>query len=488
MKKQLIKQIFCHNLLSRVGYLYCKSSGIVLLFFLVCLTGCDAEELLPEISDISTPAQPEDNACGGDLVAINVSVDGTDDFFGGVQTRETLKNVRFRLIAYKNSISTANYAGTAVFSVDNSGTASVVSGTATPANNAGQLILPPGTYAFVLYCYNSNSNPPTLSNNLTMTVYHNQDFMVCNRTGVAVSLNSTGNFTLGNITFTRLCARFQMSVTAEGFTNNKITSGGATISGLSTTASWTAGQSSLSVSGTSGSLSIGWSSQNSSTVNSYYYPVLPQSSREVSVKFTSLTIDGTSYQTRVSAKATSQKYDAGKDCKITVKVKQNDYIEVAGVKWAKGNLKSNFTFVSSQSDYGDYVGWNTTDFTKGKYNSGSYNKNNDPCTKVTQNGGGWVTPSQAQIQKLETLTTKSWGTLNSKNGYWFGGVNTGVFLPAAGDRFSSGSLSGRGSYGRYWSSTPSGSNAYGLGLGSTYVHAKGYDRPTSRSVRCVKGS
>lgn len=487
MKKQLIKQIFCHNLLSRVGYLYCKSSGIVLLFFLVCLTGCDAEELLPEISDISIPTQPEDNACGGDLVAINVSVDGTDDFFGGVQTRETLKNVRFRLIAYKNSISTANYAGTAVFSVDNSGTASVVSGTATPANNAGQLILPPGTYAFVLYCYNSNSNPPTLSNNLTMTVYHNQDFMVCNRTGVAVSLNSTGTFTLGNITFTRLCARLQMAVTAEGFTNNIITSGGATISGLSTTASWTAGQSSLSVSGSSGSLGIGWSSQNSSTVNSYYYPVLPQSSREVSVKFTSLTIDGTSYANKVGAKVTSQKYDVGKDYKITVKVKPNEIV-LDGITWAPGNLKSNFTFASKQSDYGDYVGWNTTNFGNGQCNTGSYSKNNDPCQKVSP-AGTWVTPSPAQLERLETMKTKEWGTLNGVSGYWFGGVDKGLFLPSAGYRSSGGSTYAVGSLGYYWSNTRSdSSNAYALSFdgGNIGVHGT-YYRINGRSVRCVKG-
>ena len=460
---------------------------LLLFFSIACLTGCDEGEdgLVP---DAPSPVLPEGNAGNEAPVAINVSVDNTDGLFGDVQTREALRSVRFRLMAYKNnSISTANYAGTVVFSVNSYGTVGVVSGTASPANSAGQLILVPGTYAFVLYCYNTNSNPAILNNYVTTTVHHNEDFMVYNKTGVSVSANSSGTFTLAGINFTRLCARLQLAVTAEGFTNNKITACAATVSGLSNnSASWTAGLYSLAVSGSSGSLDMNWSSPNSTTVSSYYYPVLPQGNREVNVKFSSLTIGGTSYVNAISAKATGQNYAGGKNYKITAKVKPNDIV-VEGITWAPGNLKSNFTFASKQSDYGDFVGWNTTNFGNGQYNTGSYSKNNDPCQKVSP-AGTWVTPSKAQLEKLMNTKTKEWGTLNGVKGYWFGGVGNGLFLPASGYRASGGTMSNVGSNGYYWSSTPYDSSiAYYLYFRDGYIVVAGTMRSFGSSVRCVKG-
>lgn len=513
-----MKQVLLHKISFLKSYPHRNLLPLLLLFCFACLTGCDAEE--------------ESNECkydySGEPVAINASVDGIDDFFGGaltrtgetkittvqpldntrdtgyhiettveallpvhpVQTRGALTNVRFRLVAYKNNvISAANYAGTVVFSTNGSGTASVVSGTASPASSAGKLILVPGTYAFVCYSFNQNSsNPAMLSGNISTTVNHGQDFMVYKKTGVTVTADSSGEFTLGSINFSRLCARLQLVVTAEGFTNNKITTCAATLSNLSTnSASWSAGGTALSVSGSNGSLSVGWSSPNSSTVSSNYYTALPHSSRDVNIKFTSLTIDNASYGNKVSAKASGLAFGAGGNYKISVKVKQDGYIEVGGYKWAKGNLKSNFTFAANQSDYGDYVGWNTTDFGAGKYNSGSYSQDNDPCSKVTQNGGGWVTPSQTQLESLKNAGA-TWTTFNGANGYWFGGVNTGVFLPAAGWRSSDGSVGNEGTYGYYWRTTPSGSYAYFLYFYSSRgIYIGYYNRSYGDSVRCVKG-
>lgn len=512
-----MKQVLRHKITLLESYPHRNLLPLLLLFCFVFLTGCEVEEASNECKyDYS-----------GEPVAINASVDGMEDFFGGaltrtgetkittvqpldstrdtgyhiettvealhpvhpVQTRGALTNVRFRLVAYKNnSISAANYAGTVVFSTNGSGMASAVSGTASSASSTGKLILVPGTYAFVCYSFNQNSNPAMLSGNISMTVNQGQDFMVYKRTGVAVTANSSGEFTLGSISFSRLCARIQLAVTAEGFANNKITACAATVSNLSNnSASWSAGGTALSVSGSGGSLSVGWSSLNSSTVSSNYYTALPHGSRDVIIKFTALTIDGTSYANKVSAKASGLTFSAGGNYKITAKVKQNDYIEVGGYKWATGNLKSNFTFTANQSDYGDYVGWNTTDFGAGKYNSGNYSKDNDPCTKVTQNGGGWVTPSQAQLQALIDPGS-SWTTFNGANGCWFGGVNTGVFLPAAGWRYSDGSMLGEGTYGYYWSTTPNGSYAYNLYfLSSGNILIYYYNRSYGYSVRCVKG-
>lgn len=492
---------------------------IMLLSLFVFLTGCDAEG--------------DGNAnynCSGEPVAINVSVGGVEDFFGGaltrtgemkvttvqpldstrdtgyhiettvealplvhpVQTRATttLKNIRFRLVAYQNnSISAANYAGTVVFSTNDLGMASVVSGTATPvADKAGKLMLAPGTYAFVCYSFNQNSDPAMLSGNISTTVNHNQDFMVYKKTGVIVTPNSGGEFLLSSISFTRLCAQLRLVVTAEGFTNNKIEACAATVSNLSTNSvSWSAGETALSVSGSNGSLSVGWSSLNSSTVSSNHYTVLPHNSRDVNIKFTSLMIDNTSYGNKVSAKASGLTFNTGGNYKITVKVKESDYIEVGGYKWAKGNLQSGFTFAAAQSDYGSYVGWNTTDFGTGKYNAGGYSKDNDPCTHVTQNGGGWVTPELAQLEAL-IKAGSTWGTLNSVNGRWFGGEKKGVFLPAAGFRYDDGDLGRKDNYGYYWSSTTDDDSYSGNSLSFDSNDAStGSDiRYFGQAVRCVK--
>lgn len=516
-----MKQVLLHKTSSLKSYPHRNLLPLLLLFCLTCLAGCDAED--------------DGNECdydySGEPVAINASVEGMEDFFGdaltrtgetkdfkvttvqpldstrdtgyhiettiecippvhSVQTRGALTNVRFRLVAYRNnSISAANYAGTVVFSTNGSGTASVVSGTASPASNAGKLILVPGTYAFVCYSFNQNSNPAMLSGNISTTVSHNQDFMVYKRTDVVVTANSSGEFTLGNINFSRLCTGLQLAVAASDFTNNKITACAATVSNLSTnSASWSAGGTSLSVSGSNGSLGVGWNSPGSSTVNSSFYTVLPHSSREVNIKFTALTIDNTSYANKVSAKAAGRAFETGKNYKITVKVKPNDYIEVAGIKWAKGNLKSDFTFAANQSDYGDLVGWNTTDFRTGKYNSGSYSKDTDPCTKVTQNGGGWVTPRQDQLQSLINANS-TFKSFNGIKGRWIGGENTGVFLPAAGIRDRDGGTYSKGTNGLYWSTnTPYGGGAYRLYFNIDNIIVDYDDRVNGQSVRCVKGS
>lgn len=461
---------------------------MLLLFFciacLVCLASCDAGEdgLLPATP---SPVLPEGTVDDEEPVAINVSVDNTDELFGDVQTREALRSVRFRLMAYKNnSISTANYAGTAVFSVDNYGTVNVVSGTASPANSVGQLLLLPGKYAFVLYCYNTNSNPSMLSSYVTRTVYHNEDFMVCNRTGVAVGANSTGTFILENITFTRLCARLQLAVTAEGFPiADKITSCAATISGLSNnSATWTAGTSSLSVYGSGSSLSVNWDSPSSSSVYSKYLSVLPQSSRNVAVKFTSLVIDGSSYVDKVKVNVANQGYNAGGSYQITVRIEKE-------LVWAPGNLVKNgdkYSFVNDEKEYGSYFGWNTLNEAKAgtvpSYNAGEYKEANDPCSKV-EPAGTWVTPTKRQLQTLK----KSGGGLAS-GGIRFGGKYSDVYFPWGGYIHNQLNFVVNAGYrGSYGSKTLSDTHGYELYINE---NGKAYDSTYpfyyGTSIRCIK--
>ena len=447
----------------------------------ICLGGCSGEgdDFLPSPPNTVGPGNGEENA----PVTIDVTLDGIG------QTRAVLANVRFRVVAYKNnSIAAGNYAGTAVYRTDGSGKATIVAGTAESASSTGQWMLLPGTYAFVAYSYGADSNPAKLSGNISTAVGHNQDFMTWSRTGVSVVRDAGGNYTLGNIAFTRQCAQLQLSVTAEGFSNNKITACAATVSGLnSNSVTWSAGASSLPDTGSGGSLGMAWSSPNATTVNSNVYKVLPQSSREITVRFTSLTIDGTSYGGKVSAKVSARAFAAAGNYKITVKVKQKG-IAVGGLIWAPGNLKSDFTFCGSQSEYGAYFGWNTTSTATGAYNSSNYSTSNDPCQKVAP-VGTWRTPSKDELQALVNAGSV-WTTFNGVNGRWFGGVNTGVFLPAAGYRDDYGTMNIVGSDGRYWSSTPDvNNNAYYLSFLSSLANINsGYDnRNFGLSVRCVKG-
>ncbi|MCT4260493.1 hypothetical protein HZP32_00005, partial [Elizabethkingia anophelis] len=68
------------------------------------------------------------------------------------------------------------------------------------------------------------------------------------------------------------------------------------------------------------------------------------------------------------------------------------------------------------------------------------------------------------------------------------GVNIGgaLFLPAAGYRLNTnGPLSGRGNYGRYWSSSEATSFANFLSFNSSNVNVAYYYRPSGYSVRCI---
>lgn len=193
-----------------------------------------------------------------------------------------------------------------------------------------------------------------LSGNWSATVSHNQDFMLCRKEGVVVAPDDRGEFTLGGISFTRQCALLQLAVTANDFTNNTVQQCAATVSNLnSNSITWNAGQTALSTGGTGGAVNFSWSSLNAATVNSNVYKVLPQSSRTLTIKLTTLRIGNIQYNNRVTVNASGRQFAAGGNYKITVKITGNG-ITVGGATWAKGNVYksgSNFYFESSQSGY-----------------------------------------------------------------------------------------------------------------------------------------
>jgi uncharacterized protein (TIGR02145 family) len=134
--------------------------------------------------------------------------------------------------------------------------------------------------------------------------------------------------------------------------------------------------------------------------------------------------------------------------------------------------------------------WRSGGGNDSRWGDGTTNANpakaaNDPCPT------GWKVPSQAQWQSIfhatangvapgtATANTWTWAT----NGYR---VNTALFLPAGGIRVITGSLSGVGSTGFYWSSTVVNTASYTLNfLSSTVSPAATYSRVVGMSVRCV---
>ena len=139
------------------------------------------------------------------------------------------------------------------------------------------------------------------------------------------------------------------------------------------------------------------------------------------------------------------------------------YVDLGlSVKWATCNVGA-----TSPEDYGHYFAWGETspmdEYTDD--NCSTYGKQMGDIAgdaqydAATANwGGDWRMPTEAEMQELLNNCTWEWINTNGVNGYKVTGPSgASIFLPAAGCRYGS-SLDHAGSYGRYWSSTPSVSN------------------------------
>lgn len=482
-----------------------KIPSIIGVFCLLLLSGCergfDTDESLPEVGS-------------DELIPISVQVDGIDDFYGGavtrggvteesfrqaldtlkdsgydvvttyetvqpepsVQTRATLANVRFRLLAYKNSISAANYAGQCDYLTNGSGVAAAQTAT---------LKVPPGNYVFVCYSYGTNAALAALNgaSATVISISNGQDFMTWKSATVSVMPDiTTGQYSLSGITFTRQCSQLEICVQAREFpTSNNVTSCAATVSGLSNTpANWTIGATDISTTGTSGSVNITWPGINSATVYSNKAIILPASNRQVTVKLTTFRANNnTNYDNKVSVTTAARQFVKAGYYRITLKVEPNS-IPACAYSWAKANLKSSGVFEASQTAYGAYFGWNTTSTGSGQYNSGNYSADNDPCYQVAPKGT-WYTPSSDQLTNLMNCNRSGF-----ENGCYFG--NRAIFLPPTGYRDGSEMIK-VGTKGVYWSRTPNGSDGYYLSFDNTgYINVvNDYFRSFGKSVRCVKG-
>lgn len=489
--------------------------------FILLLAGCGKEETLGD----DLPTSPKEETDGGELVPVQVSVAGVDEYFGGgftrsdmdpirivqpldstydtgydvetviepvplanpVQTRATLANIRFRVVAYKDGATTAdNYAGTAVYRTNGSGIASLVAGTATPVSENGLWLLPNGSYTFVCYSYGVDSNPAMLASNWSTAVTANQDFMLYRKENAILTPGQT--FTLSDISFTRQSAQLQICVKTDGEIfalagGGKVQQCAASVSNMSTSTTWNASQASVPNTGTNGALAMTWSTLNSTTVYSNYYKILPQNNRALTVKLTTLRINNVQYNNAVTINANANTYVVGGNYRITVTVVSNG-INLAGCIWAKGNLTRNgssYYFENSTTAGGSYFGWNTLEISNSRQynnaNRGNYDYNRDPCSKVAP-AGTWIAPSSTQLRNLINTGFRRSGS----NGV-FGGKLT---LPTGGNIGRNG-VNYWTSSGYYSSSTSSGSRQYFIEFNSSKaILSTGYDRGDAFHMRCVK--
>lgn len=169
----------------------------------------------------------------------------------------------------------------------------------------------------------------------------------------------------------------------------------------------------------------------------------------------------------------------------------------SGVQWASCNIGA-----EKPSDPGLYFSWGNIeghkegegyDFSQAVYaetpgSSIDTDLTLDQDAARANLGAPWHTPTAAEFQELYDNCTCVWTTLNGVKGHLFTSNVNGntLFFPAAGF-YNGTSLSSRGSYGDYWSSTYlSATSARNLNFNSSGVSPQdSYGRRYGFSVRAV---
>ncbi len=169
----------------------------------------------------------------------------------------------------------------------------------------------------------------------------------------------------------------------------------------------------------------------------------------------------------------------------------------SGLKWRSMNVGA-----SKPEDYGDYFAWGETSpkasYTNSNYKYRSSDIYGDGIGKkgktliaeddaATVNvGSDWRTPKISEWRELEEKCTWKWTTRGGVNGMQVTGPNgKSIFLPAAG--YCGSSMTYRGSWGSYWSSTYGNDDwAQAIEFRNEETTLALIDRVIGRSVRPVK--
>lgn len=491
----------------KISYLAIFLSGMMLPFFVGCskdaetdLQGTgkglvpvqvvmkgyqDMEDAVPGTRSISEKPQVE-------VVRQDLDIPGYEDYemvvtieeapVNKIHTRASLNNEAvfnmFVFDAYGTSIGSWQYKV-------NGTTTTLIGGTTEEGPQLEQ-----GVYKFVSTTYNNGYYDENISDIL---VDNGDDFA----TGHTTSLVTMENNIIP-IYFTRQMSSFEVTATATGFTDNRVTIGSVMVVGLYTNGTITLGNSSTA---------------NTSIVGTGYSAflfddngglVIPKAGeKEFTLK--NIRIEGKDRGNKTFKVNTD--FEKGKNYKIKVGfTKKNGFI-VGGVEWATGGLQyanGAYSIYPNQDQYTgvndatwnatanqDYFSFYTLTPTLTSLNDG------DPCSRVAP-AGTWRLPTKSDFDKLIREPYVYARNSNGIFGYFFGVTEVPataeeqagtLFFPAAGFR----NPTDQKFYtvqnaGYYWSSTSAGAgNAYYLLLNSNSVPAvPSGNRNAGLTIRCVK--
>ena len=180
----------------------------------------------------------------------------------------------------------------------------------------------------------------------------------------------------------------------------------------------------------------------------------------------------------------------------------------SGLKWRGWNVGA-----SKPEEYGNYYAWAETS-PKSSYSSSNYKykatdygdgmivyakydptpihgdgktvlEPEDDAASVNL-GNGWRTPTFNEFKELRENCTWAWTTRNGVNGMLVTGPNgKSIFLPGGG-WYTNTTLTGKTTYGSYWTATGSGDIAHAVDFAKGYVDKAVLARSDGRSVRPVK--
>lgn len=336
-------------------------------------------------------------------------------------------NITFRVVAYKSAtaagISTANYAGYGDYKLSGSSVQTTKS-----------LILPVGTYTFIVYSYGNSSAITAFTNSsASVPVTNGQNFMTYVKAGVAIN-NIGSTYTLGNIVFKHHCARYRVQAIAQTGRMGAITACAGTVTLPRHNATYSFTNNTLTAQDGSGTINVTWNSPNAMSVYSNYTYLLPQASASVTVKL-NITIGAKGFTNR-SATLSGLTLSANNTYYSNISFSTTEGYIVGGVIWANGNLyKSNgqYLFYNSTEIYGGsgscFICNSPEPYPTQTMPTSAWAAENDPCRKLTNAANKWRMPTFTEIQQLVNSGFTTDVILNGVKGHKFGGV---LFLPYSG--------------------------------------------------------